>query len=218
VTEEEAFDAMAALFERWGSPGSLRVDNGEPFGSTRPSTTSELAMRLIGHNIGVSTNRPGVPQDNGKVERLQGTSVRWSEVLKCRTLDEAQRNLDEAITVQREQYPVSRLKGLTRAAAFPQLGTKRHQWDPSGFDPQRVYDFLSKKQYVRKVSGNAQVTHFGHKHRVGTKYVGQHVCLKFDAFALKWLVYAANGKFIKSMDAPYLSAVRIKNMTVYSKN
>lgn len=114
--------------------------------------------------------------------------------------------------------PGLQAEGADPLGRVPATGRQRAHWDPSDFDPQRVYDFLSKKQYVRKVSGNAQVTHFGHKHRIGAEFTGQHVCLKFDAFTLKWLVYAANGKFIKTLEAPYLSASRIKNMTVYSKN
>jgi len=53
---------------------------------------------------------------------------------------------------------------------------------------------------------------------VGAQVKGQSVCLKFDAFMLQWEVYAANGQFIKSLQAPYLAPSRIKNMTVYSKN
>lgn len=194
------------------------MDNGEPFGSPRPSTTSELALCLTAFGVAVRSNPPASPQQNGKVERQQGTSMRWAEVLKCQTVEEAQQKLDEACRIQREQYPVTRLKGKTRKEAFPELFQNPRAWNPSDFDPQRTYDLLGKKQYVRKVSSNGQTTHFGHKSTIGSEYKGQSVCLKLDPFTLKWEVFAANGKFIKHLDAPYLSASRVKNMTVYSMN
>lgn len=209
---------MATFFCQWGRPLTLRVDNGEPFGSTRPSTTSELALCLIAFGVEVRANSPASPQQNGKVERQQGTSMRWAEVLQCKTLEEAQRKLDEACFIQREQYPVTRLKGKTRKEAFPELYQNQRTWNPADFKPQRTYDFLGKKQYVRKVSANCQITHFGHKARIGSQYTGQSVCLTFNPFTLLWEVFAANGKFIKNLDADYLAPHKIKNMTVYSKN
>lgn len=209
---------MTAFFRQWGRPLALRVDNGEPFGSTRPSTTSELALCLIAFGVEVRANSPACPQQNGKVERQQGTSMRWAEVLQCKTLEEAQHKLDEVCLIQREQYPVTRLNNKTRKDAFPELYHNHRAWNPADFKPQRTYDFLAKKQYIRKVSANCQITHFGHKSRIGAQYTGQAVCLKFNSFTLAWEVFAANGKFIKTLDAAYLHSQRIRNMTVYSKN
>ena len=157
-------------------------------------------------------------QENGKVERQQGTSMRWAEVKRCQTLREAQDKVNEAVVIQREQYPVSRLKGQTRLQAFPQLLEKQRPWQEATFDEQRVYDFLAQKQFMRKVSTSGQITHFMHKPQIAPAYKGQTVCLKFNAFTLNWEVYAANGDFIKCVKADYLCADRIKNMTVYSKN
>ena len=85
-------------------------------------------------------------------------------------------------------------------------------------DEQRVYDFLAQKQLMRKVSTNGQITLFMHKPQIAAAHKGQTVCRKFNTFTLKWEVYANNGDFIKSIKADYLSADRIKNMTVYSMN
>lgn len=210
--------ALQQAFHRWGCPKRLRVDNGEPLASPKHSTTSALALCLLAYGISVQTNRPGVPQQNGKVERQQGTSMRWAEVKRCATLQEAEQKVKQAVIIQREQYPVSRLKGKTRLQTFPELLQKQRHWEQAIFDAQRVYDFLAQKQYMRKVSMNGQITHFAHKLRIGTAYCGQAVCLKFNSFTMHWQAYAANGEFIKSIPADYLSADRIKNMTVYSKN
>ncbi len=218
ISNQEAFEALRGAFCKWGCPKSLRVDNGQPLASTEPSATSALALCLIAYGIAVHTNRPGMPQENGKVERQQGTSMRWAEVKRCQTLREAQDKVNEAVVIQREQYPVSRLKGQTRLQAFPQLLEKQRPWQEATFDEQRVYDFLAQKQFMRKVSTSGQITHFMHKPQIAPAYKGQTVCLKFNAFTLNWEVYAANGDFIKCVKADYLCADRIKNMTVYSKN
>lgn len=218
ITNQQAFEALKGAFCKWGCPKCLRIDNGQPLASPEPSTTSALALCLIAYGIRVHTNRPGVPQQNAKVERQQGTSMRWAEVKQCQTLQEAQNKINQAVIIQRQLYPVSRLKGQTRVQVFPQLLEKQHPWENATFDAQRVYDFLAQKQYVRKVSSNGQITHFAHKPRIGAAYQGQTVCLKFNPFTLNWEVYAPNGDFIKSIQAEYLAANKIKNMTVFSKN
>lgn len=218
ISNQDALEALVGAFCKWGCPKRLRVDNGEPLASPLPSTTSAFALCMIAYGITVHTNRPGVPQENGKVERQQGTSMRWAEIKKCQTLQEAQEKLNQAIIIQREQYPVSRLKGQTRVQAFPQLLEKQRNWEQTTFDAQRVYEFLAQKQYVRKVSRSGQITHFNHQPHISSDYKGQSICLKFNSFTLKWEIYSANGDFIKSINAEYLSAERIKNMTVYSKN
>ena len=69
-------DTLIRIFKKWGKPKAIRMDNGEPFGSQDPSTTTELALWLVGYGIHVIWNKPGCPQQNGKVERNQSTSRR----------------------------------------------------------------------------------------------------------------------------------------------
>jgi hypothetical protein len=210
--------AMIVFFQKWGKPQALRVDNGEPFGSPEPSTTSALALCLIAYGVKVHCNRPHTPQQNGKVERQQGTSIRWAEVEKCFDMATAQAHLDEACSIQRERYPVSRLKGKTRIQVFPQLIDIKRPWLEHDFDTQRVYDFLAKKQYVRKVSSIGQICHFSQKYFVGDDYKGQYVCIKLDPFTVQWQISTNNGTFIRSWKADNLAVQKIKNFTVFSKN
>lgn len=218
VPPECVLAAMIVFFKKWGKPQALRIDNGEPFGSPEPSSTSALALCLIAYGINVHTNKPHSPQQNGKVERQQGTSIRWSEVEKCDNMTIAQEHLDEACAIQRERYPVSRLKGKTRLQVFPELLDKQRPWLPKDFDTQRVYEFIAKKQYVRKVSSNGQITHFSQKLFVGLAYKAQYVSLKLNPFVVSWEVNTANGQYIRSIKASNLSKLKIKNLTVFSKN
>src|SRR6266852_5962403 len=62
-------------FQRWGRPQRFRVDNGTPWGSVGDLPT-DLALWLLGLDVGISPNPPRRPQDNGVVERSQGTGKR----------------------------------------------------------------------------------------------------------------------------------------------
>jgi transposase InsO family protein len=206
---------MIRFFEKWGKPLCLRVDNGQPFGSPESITTSALSLYLIACNIAIHLNRPHTPQQNGKVERQQGTSIRWAELSKCKDLETAQRHLEAACQIQRERYPVGRLGKKTRLEVFPELYHNPRTWQQEDFDAQRVYEFLAKKQYVRKVSSNGQITIFTERLFVGSHYKAQYIALKFDAFTVSWEISDANGQFIKSLKTQNLAAKNIENLTVF---
>lgn len=107
---------------------------------------------------------------------------------------------------------------MTRSEAFPALFDKRHHWSSSDFDLERIYKYLEGKTYVRTASKAAQITHFGQKQSIGAKWKSKEVYVSFDRFTLKWIVKSTNGDFIKALPAINLSADRVKNMTVFSKN
>ena len=130
-----------------------------------------------------------------------------------------------AATIQRDDFPVSRLKNKTRKEVFEELYTVLRTWDEQDFDPNRVYEFLKTKKYIRKVSSNNPITHFGYQPVIGVLYKGQHVSPKLEVTRqnqqepiLGWLVYDSVGKFIKKIDASYLSKQKLLNLNVMSKN
>jgi hypothetical protein len=218
-------DQLELIFKKWGKPKAIRVDNGEPLGSPEPSTTTPLALWLIGYGIHVIWNKPHCPQQNGKVERNQSTSRRWSEILKCDNFLSAQKQLDYAAQIQRDVFPVSRLKFQTRKEVFRDLYTIHRPWNEQDFDIMRVYDFLKAKKYVRKVSSNKQVSHFGFKISVPIQYKGQYVTLKLEVIDIdlndihvNWLVFEATGKLIKKIQASHLSKQNLLDLSVMSKN
>ena len=110
--------AVRAAFARWGLPRRLRVDNGKPWGSWSDLPPA-LALWLIGLGVDVSWNDPRRPQQNGVVERSQGTSKRWAEPQACQTVAELQARLDEDDQLQRERYPLA--QGQARWTLFPGL-------------------------------------------------------------------------------------------------
>jgi len=90
-----------ALF-RWGLPVRFRVDNGNPWGSWGDFPTA-LALWVIGLGVGMHWNHPRRPQENGVVERSQGTSNRWCEPWTCATPQELQARLDQIDRLYRER-------------------------------------------------------------------------------------------------------------------
>src|SRR4051794_41404623 len=105
-------------------PARIRVDNGTPWGSAGDLPT-ELALWLFGLGIEVIWNPPRRPQDNGVVERSQGTGKRWSEPPTCDGPAELQERIDDLDEIQREEYPS--IEGRSRLEAFPGL---RHPGRP----------------------------------------------------------------------------------------
>jgi hypothetical protein len=204
---------LIGVFQRWGQCGAMRVDNGDPLGSPQPNTTSVLALWLIGQDVDMIFNKPRCPTANAKVERMQEVSSRWAEIHKASHLLDLQTRLDHAACFQREQFGVSRLGFKTRLAVFPQLETTRRVYRAEGFDPQRVYTFLATKVYVRSVSEQGQIDHFGERTSLGRVHRGQSVSLRLGVDGLSWQVYLGDS-LIKTYPALSLSQARLEGLSV----
>jgi len=205
---------LIAVFQRWGMPLSIKVDNGQPFGDPQKKSIPVFALWLISLQIRVIWNRPRQPRDNAKVERMQGTSKRWVDLDRCADRADLQRHLDEVARLQREHYEVSRLAFKTRKAAFPALFSIERPYLCAGFEARRAYGFLSKTQLVRKVGGTGRIRLYGHGYQVGRAYSRQDVAIGFDAQELLWLVYDEQGHLIKSVPAKCMSPAHIWSLSV----
>ena len=62
--------AFLRLFKRFGLPGVIRVDNGQPFASPAPYGCSVLSLWWMRLGIRVDFTRPASPQDNGSHEQF----------------------------------------------------------------------------------------------------------------------------------------------------
>lgn len=144
---------------------------------------------------------------------MQATSWRWVELDKIRDLTHLQLRLEEEAIVQREKLPVKRLNKKTRIESFPQLETSPRNYQADDFDQEKVYTFLAKKIYTRKVSTVGTISHYGHIFSVGAKFKGQYVQLKFDKQSMEWIIYD-NQKEIKRKKAHHLAKEAILNLTV----
>ena len=201
----------------------MRVDNGEPLGSPNTDTTPDLALWCIYHDIDMIWNKPRTPQMNGVVEKMQDTSQRWAEIEHALDVADLQKRLDQQAIVQREQFKVSRLGKKTRLMVYPELLTAQRPWQPEAknhSDIQRVYDFLAKKTYSRKVSSAGQIGIFAQKLSAAKAFrdlKGKYVQVKLDPKTVAWQIYY-NYDLIISFPAKGMDRQNVENLSVMSKN
>lgn len=213
VPIEALREKLIETFGRWGKPGAIRVDNGAPFGDPTGMITPALSLWLISVDVDMIWNQPRCPQQNGRVEKMQDTTARWAEIKTAKNLSQLQEKLSEALRLQRESYPVVRLGGKTRLEAFAALETSRRPYAPADFNVQRVYVFLSRKLYTRKVAANGEIGHYGQVYYVAYSLRKQWVQLRLTGDGKCWQVLA-NYQLLKELPATHLSEHRLQNLTV----
>ncbi len=205
--------ALRAAFARWGRPRQLRVDNGKPWGSWSDLPPA-LALWLIGLGIDLIWNDPRRPQQNGVVERSQGTAKRWAEPHACRTVAELQARLEEDDQLQRERYPVA--GGRSRWELFPGLahtGRPYREVDEARtWSLERVRDHLAEYAVPRQVDRQGKVSVYNHNLYVGVVHGGKQVYVQFDPEQEHWLISDGAGRQLRTQPAPEISAASIRSL------
>lgn len=174
---------------RWGHIRCLRFDNGRPFGDPTRTGVSACALNLIARGCEVLFNPPRSPTKNAKVERCQGTTSRWADAPNCADIDQFRLLLEYAVEVQRERLPTRVCKGLTRAEYYPDLFNNPRRYDPTDFDITRVFRYLAKGKWYRKVSSAGHLSMFATKYQVGYAHRRKtvSVSLELDAQKPYWI-------------------------------
>lgn len=213
-----ARDVQAQLrraFRRWGLPERFRVDNGVPWGSWGDLPT-DLALWLIGLGIAVDWNPPRRPQDNGVVERSQGTAKRWAEPGTCDTVEELQGRLEEMDGIQRQEYPS--LQGRSRLEVFPQLAHSGRAytpaWERAHWSLAAVAAHLAGYAVPRKVDKSGTVSVYNRNHYVGKIHQGKVVHVMFDPEAGEWIFADEKGQQLRSRPASEISRETIIGLKV----
>ncbi len=205
-------------FTCWGLPDAVRVDNGYPWGSPRDLPT-ELALWLIGLDIGVIWNPPAQPRKNPKVERCQGVAAAWAEPHACADPAELSDHLDWVGRVQCREYPA--IGGLARVAAYPGLLIVRRVYqesqEPALWELGRVERWLSQRTWTRRVDQNGVISIYGHHHSVGRAYRGQDTLVRYDGLARQWVVGDQTGEAAWRFDARELTREAILGLAVSRK-
>lgn len=202
------------LFPKWGLPRIIRVDNGQPFADTKRSMIPVLSLWLIGLGIIVHCNRPGIPQENAKVERNQGTTAKWSDYKKCRNLHILEKSLEETCIIQREKYPLARNANKTRKQLFPELYNNERRYQTSIFNINLVFEHLRKGSFVRKVSKSNQFTFYGLQPSIPKGYAHQDIIIQLDTKQNFWHVYNRDGIEITHIPNNFITNENINNLTI----
>ena len=144
------------------------MDNGGPWGSAG-DWPPELALWLLGLGIDLHWNDPHRPQQNGVVERSQGTGKRWAEPERCATAAELHRRLQEMDVIQRQEYPS--VGGRSRLEAFPQLAHSgrayTRAWERAHWSLEAVAAHLAGYAVPRQVNTSGTVSVYNRNHYVG---------------------------------------------------
>ena len=93
-TIERAQPVFAAAFQRYGLPGSIRCDNGGPFGSTGAAGLTRLSAWWVKLGIELHFIRPASPQENGRHERMHRTLKEQTSCPAAANAAEQQKRFD----------------------------------------------------------------------------------------------------------------------------
>jgi transposase InsO family protein len=202
-------------FGRWGRPERFRVDNGVPWGSSGDLPT-DLSLWLIGLGIGMIWNPPRSPQDNGVVERSQGTAKRWAEPQTCSSPEELQGRLDRMDVIQRAEYPS--IGGRSRLEAFPGL---KHSgrgytsaWEESSWNLSMVYEHLSGYAVSRRVDVSGKTSIYNRYYYVGIIHKEKSVFVMLDPEVGEWVFTDERGQQLRRRPTIELSRENILALTV----
>jgi hypothetical protein len=207
--------ALRRAFERWGRPGCLRVDNGIPW-AVPGGLPSALGLWAAGLAVAVHWNDPHRPQQNGVVERSQGTSRRWAEPEDCADFEELRRRLEREDWMQRQEYPA--IGGRSRWEAYPALlhsgrGYCRG-WEEWEWDLREALRLLAGYRVRRRVSARGQVSLYHRPIEVGREHGGALVWVQMDGEAGEWVIHDAGGRELRRRPAPQLSRAAIMALEV----
>lgn len=203
---------LRRVFERWGRPRRIRVDNGKPWGSSG-DLPPPLALWLIGLGIEVIWNTPRHPWENGVVERSQGTAKRWAEPRACRDPAELQARLDADDQRQRERYPV--VRGLSRWELFPGLAHSgrpyREAEEGDVWSLRRTRDHLASLAAPRRVDSQGKISVYNKNLYVGSRLANQRVWVQFDPELGEWLITNDAGQQLRTRPAPEISEESLRD-------
>ncbi len=165
------------LFQRYGYPQVIRVDNGGPFGSTGPAGLSRLSAWWTALGIAVEFIAPGHPEQNGGHEQMHRVMKREITRPPSRNLRAQQRRTNRWVSVYNGIRPHEGLAQRTPAAVYR-----------PGVHRQRVAILKYRRSWqVRRVRSNGEIKWRGRKRFVGEAFVGYPVGLK--PCREKWQIY-----------------------------
>jgi len=207
-------DGLRCVFACWGLPEHLRVDNGYPWGSGG-EFPPEMALWLIGLGIDMVWIPPACPQQNGVVERAQGTGQNWAEPETCAGPEELQARCDALDQRQRERYPY---RGRSRLEVYPELKHTQRRYRPrreaAEWDVTRVWSVVANELVARRVDRSGSISLYHRTRYVGKPHVGTIVYVSLDPAGPTWVIADAKGNELRTHRADELNAERIRSLSV----
>jgi hypothetical protein len=215
IPPKDARALFRRVFQQWGLPRTIRVDNGHPWGLNR-GLPPALALWLIGLGVSLEWIPPGQPQQNGHVERGNGVTQQWAEPQTCSNRAQLQARLNHECEVQRERYPS--VAGMSRAEAYPDLRHSDRPYRPKEengiWDLANVDRFMAELTMHRWANAQGTISLYGEGRNLGRAHAGKEVRVRFDARLRQWVVTDLQSQELKRFPAPELSRDRILALKV----
>jgi hypothetical protein len=215
VTPSQARTLFRHVFQQWGLPRRIQLDNGHPWG-LNCGLPPDLGLWLLGLGVEVHWIPPGQPQKNGTVERDNGIMQMWADPKTCRTRGELKLRLQREALVQRERYPS--IAGMPRMHAYPELRHSGRPYDPAAerriWDLRHVDQFLAAGVHHRRVNARGFISLYGWSRGLGRAHRGKEVSVRFDPRRRAWVVSDYQGQELKRLAADELSRERILALNV----
>jgi hypothetical protein len=213
VPAGETQATLRRCFARRGLPQRIRVDNGTPWRS-RGDLPTGLELWLAGLGVEVRANPPRRPQDNGVVERSQGTGKRWAEPRRAASSEELQATIDAMDRRQRESYPYH--GRASRLAAHPDLEHSGRSYDESREEEcwslERARDLLAGYVVPRRVDRGGMASVYGRNYYAGKAYAEQVVHVRYDPQQELWLFQDGEGHQLNRQKAAEINAANIRSL------
>lgn len=167
---ETVMAQLVRVFERYGVPERMTMDNGSPWGD-KPGSWTQLELELMKQGIRVTHSTPGHPQTQGKLERFH-RSLKAELLQGNRFVSEKdiQRKFDTWRDVYNQQRPHEALSQNVPASRY-MPSAKQYEPSPKAAE----YD---EGVLVRKVDSDGYFCLKGVSLKAGKAFRGEYIGLK----------------------------------------
>lgn len=184
---DTVFQQLNRVFNEYGLPNQINVDNGNPWGNSRLFQHTKLTVWLMRLGIKITHSRPKHPQTNGKIERFHRTLKQ--DIIsrnKITSFTHAQKLFNEWREIYNNERPHEAIGMLVPAKRYqPSLITMPKKLAPIEYDVGAI---------LCKVRGNGYVSYKSNEYHVGQGFNGLLVQIKPDEVASLIKIYFGNNK------------------------
>ena len=162
---------LSWIFQRYGLPRQMLMDNGAPWGSDTKHVYNPITVWLIRQGIGVIHSRPFHPQTLGKDERFHRTfKAEVGQYCIGLSLDKCQQRFDAWRDVYNLQRPHESLAMQVPADRYqPSSRQFKENLPAIGYGP---------SDQVRKVQQGGWISYHGKGYRIPKAFYGQRVAIR----------------------------------------
>jgi len=178
---------LTRIFQHYGLPQKMLMDNGSPWGSDKHHIFTPLTMWLIRQNIGIIHSRPFHPQTLGKDERFHRTfKAEIGQYCIGLSLEQCQRRFDAWRKVYNFQRP--------HEAINMKVPAERYQPSPRQYIENLPPIEYAPDDQVRKVQQGGWISYQGKQYPIPKAFWGQRVAVRPSRTDGLYDVYFCNQK------------------------